>query len=390
MWAFQRQQIMALTSLDLSAAFDTVDHEVLLQMLSDKFGITDQALHWFEEYLQSRSFKVLINNSFSKEISLKYSMPQGSAAGANIFNLYCSTLSKIIPSDLHLSGFAEDHSVRRKFNTNNRNDERNTMASLESCMLTIKSWMDTVHLKMNPSKTEFILFSNQVQLNKCTTNDININGDLIARSHAVRYLGAWLDSNLSYKLHITKKCQAAMLNFQRIKSIQHLLDPSTCANLCVSLCISHLDYANSLLTGLPKVSLNKLQRVQNMCAKLALREGKFDSPRECMKHLHWLLIRYRINFKILVLTHKCLNGDAPEYLKDLIVILQPTREGLHSGSTTRLLIPKTKYKTFTVCSFSVAAPMLWNSMPENLRLIKDIDKFKTEVKTYLFRQAYNT
>ena len=64
-------------------------------------------------------------------------------------------------------------------------------------------------------------------------------------------------------------------------------------------------------------------------------------------------------------------------------------EGLCSGSTTRLLIPKTKYKTFAACSFSVAAPMLWKSMPESLRLIKDIDKFKKEVKRYLFRQAYN-
>ena len=91
-----------------------------------------------------------------------------------------------------------------------------------------------------------------------------------------------------------------------------------------------------------------------MCVKLALRKGKFDSLRECMKHLHWLPIHYRINFKILVLTHKCLKGDVQEYLKNLIVILQPTREGLHSESTTRLLIPK----TFTVHSFSVAAPTL--------------------------------
>ena len=274
--------------------------------------------------LQIKHFTGLRNiysQGHSKEISLKYGVPQGSAAGANIFNLYCSTLSEIIPSDLHLSGFADDHSVRREFNANSRTDERSTMASLESCMLTIKSWIDAVHLKMNQSKTEFILFGNQVQLKKCTTNDININRDLIVRSNAVRYLGAWLNSNLSYKLHITKKCQAAMLNFQRIKSIQHLLDPNTCANLCVSLCISHLDYTNSLLTGLPEVSLNKLQRVQNMYAKLALRKGKYDSLRECMKHLHWLPIHFRITFKILVLTHKCLNGDAQDYLKDLIVIL---------------------------------------------------------------------
>ena len=120
LWAFERQEITALMALDLSAAFDTVNHKVLLQMLSDKFGISDHALHWFKEYLQSQLFKVLINNSFSKEIDLKYSVPQGSAAGANIFNLYCSTLEDIIPPDLQLSGFADDHSIHKSFNANNR------------------------------------------------------------------------------------------------------------------------------------------------------------------------------------------------------------------------------------------------------------------------------
>ena len=211
---------MALTALDLSAAFNTIEHDVLLQMLSHKFGITGNALHWFEEYLQPHSFKVLINNSISKEINLlKYSVPQGSAARANIFNLYCSTLSEVIPKDLQLSGFADNHSLCQEFSANNRVDKLNTIKSLESCILTIKHWMDAVHLKMNPSKTEFILFGNQIQLNKYTTKDINVNGDLVVRSNVIRYLGTWMDSNLSYKLHVTKKCQAAMLNFQRIKSI---------------------------------------------------------------------------------------------------------------------------------------------------------------------------
>ena len=124
-------------------------------------------------------------------------MPQGSVTGANVINLYCSTLSEVIPKDLQLSGFADNYSLRQEFSANNRVDELNTIKSLESCMLTIKHWMDAVYLKMNPSKTEFILFSNQIQLNKCTTKDINVNGDLVVRWNVVRYLGVWMDSNLS-------------------------------------------------------------------------------------------------------------------------------------------------------------------------------------------------
>ena len=129
--------------------------------------------------------------------------------------------------------------------------------------------MDTVQLKMSSSKTEFIYFGNKVKLHKCSTRKLNINGDLIERTDGIQYLGAWLDCSLTYKTHITKKYQAAMANFQRIKLICHLLNDQCCTDLCISLCIPHLDYANSFLYELPESSINKLQRVQNICAKLA-------------------------------------------------------------------------------------------------------------------------
>ena len=241
----------------------------------------------------------------------------------------------------------------------------------------------------NLSKTEFIYFGNKIQLRKCPTVRLNINGDLIERTDVIHYLGAWMGSSLTYKTHINKKCQAAMTNFQRIKSIRHLLDDHSCADLCISLCISPLDYANALLYGLPEASISKLQHVQNMCAKSALRKGKYDSPSECMFHLYWLPIRQCISFKILVLTHKCPNGIGPQYLKDLIVELKPTRPRLRSKTTHRLLTPKTSYKTFAARLFSVAAPVLWNSLPEDIKNITSVLSFKKALKTHLFKVAYN-
>ena len=101
--------------------------------------------------------------------------------------------------------------------------------------------MDGVKLKMNLSKTEFIYFGKPVQLSKCTMDTINVDGDLILRCPVVHYLGVWLDSRLNFKTHVTKKCAVAVANFQRIKSIRNLLDKATTANLCISLCMSHLD-----------------------------------------------------------------------------------------------------------------------------------------------------
>ena len=106
-----------------------------------------------------------------------------------------------------------------------------------------------------------------------------------------------------------------MLNFLRIKSIRHLLDEEATVGLCLSLCISHLDYCNSALYGLPDTSINKLQQIQNMCAWLVLRRSKYDSTTQALKHLNWLPIKQRIAFKILTLTYKYVHGIGPQYLQ---------------------------------------------------------------------------
>ena len=119
-----------------------------------------------------------------------------------------------------------------------------------------------------------------------------------------------------------------MLNFLRIKSIRHLLDEDTTMTLCLSLCISHLDYCNSALYGLPGISINKLQHIQKMCACLVLRKSKYESATQALRDLHWLPIRQRIVF---ILTYKCVHGIGPLYLQKLIVKTQPSRSNLRSN-----------------------------------------------------------
>ena len=389
LWAFEKQSIMALVAIDLSAAFNTINHNILLNILNSKYGITDQALKWFDSYLCPRSFKLVIDNYYSKPKNLDVSVPQGSCAGANIFNLYCLTLHEVVPKDLTLSGFADDHSVRRPFRAGSSSQERDTIQTMETCMLNIKSWMDAVRLKMNPTKTEFIYFGNKPQFRKCINEDLNVARDLVVRSHSIKYLGVHMDENLNFKLHVTKKWQAAMANYFKIRSIRHLLDTHTTACLCLSLCISHLDYCNSVLYGLPDITLNKLQRVQNMCAHLALRRGKRDSITACLKELHWLPVHQRITFKVLTLTHKCINKSSPIYLQELITHEKQHRSGLRSAKSEILLVrPTTKCSTFADRSFSVAALTLLNSLPQSLKSL-DLLTFKKALKTHLFKEAFN-
>ena len=245
-------------------------------------------------------------------------MPQGSCAGANIFNLYCSPLQDVVPDNLHLSSFADDHSVRKAFKAGDTNTERATINKLENCLLSIKKWMDETRLKMNPSKTEFIYFGHDRQHPKCAIDSINMAGDLILTSDEIRYLGVWLNSTLNFKTHITKKCKAAMVNFIRIRSIHNLLTDEATSSLLLSLCVSHLNYCNSVLYGLPNVTLNRMQKVQNMCACFVLRKSKWDSASACLSKLHWLPIKQCISFKICMLTYKLLHQQGPQYLQDLL------------------------------------------------------------------------
>ena len=392
LWNMDRQLVTSIVILDLSTAFDTVDHDLLLDVLEARFGITGTARKWYESYLKPRRFRVVVGKEESQPRQLDYSVPQGSIQGAFLFVAYASTLDEIVDSTkLELNGFADDHSVRRAFKPSklDHKDELETIAIIEQSMLEIKSWMDQVRLKMNESKTEFIYFGWPSQLDKCIKTSININGEEIVRANITKYLGAYLDSKLDFKEHIKTKCKAAMLNIYKIRAARRNLTRSACNKLMVSLVLSHLDYANSLLGNLLKTSINKMQLVQNIAARITLGRRKYDSATSCLQKLHWLPIQQRIEFKIISLVHKCINGTAPPYLQRLIQYTKPTRKGLRSEEdTTRLLVPQTSRKTFTSRSFSVLGPQLWNSLPRHLHKIDNYTSFKKELKTYLFKIAF--
>ena len=128
-------------------------------------------------------------------------------------------------------------------------------------MLDIKSWMDTVQLKMDNNKTEFIYFGRPRHLEKCIINQIYVNGEIIPSSYITRYLGAYLNSTLNFKEHIKIKCKTAMLNLLKIKVTWKFLTKKASSRAVIAIVMSLLDYANSILVGLAKTSINHLQSI---------------------------------------------------------------------------------------------------------------------------------
>ena len=162
------------------------------------------------------------------------------------------------------------------------------------------------------------------------------------------------------------KCKRACANLFRISNIRRFLMKDACNALMLGLVIVHLDYANGLYASLPKSCINKLQRIQNMAAKVVLCRKKQDSATECLKALHWLPICVRIKYKICVMVFKCLNGLAPSYLNTMLHKPHVTRETRSSQDTTKLSIPPTKKRTFADRAFSVSGPRMWNSLPSSI------------------------
>ena len=390
LWAMESQCICPIMAIDNSAVFDTVDHSILLAVLEQNFGLTGTVLSWYDSYLSPRSCKVKIKESYSTERSLQFSVPQGSCAGAQVYNAYCSTMHEVVKRPVLLYGFADDHTLRDQFKANDRDEEIASISRLEKSAEDLKTWMDENRLRMNSEKTEFIMFGSKVQLSKCDTTSLTVNGSVIPKSDIIRQLGAWLDSNLNFKHHIVVNCRSAMMNLQCIKLIRRFLTQEATETLLLATVMSHLDYSNSILADLPDVDIKKFQRIQNICAKLTLRRTKYDSNTDCLDELHWLPVRKWIQLKILTLTYKCLDCQAPVYLRDLLVRLPVRCEGLRSEKAVgQLLQPRTKFKTFAARSFSCMAPRLWNQLSEDIKTSDNIDIFKAKLKTFLYKNNLN-
>ena len=142
--------------------------------------------------------------------------------------------------------------------------------------------------------------------------------------------------------------------------------------------------------GLPAYQIAKLQRVQNSAARLVYMVPKFVHISPFLKELHWLPVKYRIEFKILILTFQAIYGLAPEYLCDLIQIRELPNYNLRRSNEIFLTVPSHESpNSIGDRAFKFAAPKLWNRLPKEIRHLDSLDNFKKQLKTYLFRLAYD-
>ena len=384
------QQVTLLVLLDLSAAFDTVNHAILLNRLRSSFGISGSAFEWLASYLSNRSHRVSFDDTLSESHQLSCGVPQGSCLGQLLFTVYASKLFDVIKGHLpHVHAYADDTQLYLSFKADSAPSQSNAVASMERCIKDIRSWMVTDRLKLNDKKTEFILIGTRQQLAKVNISELVVGGATINPVTAVKNLGTWFDEHMNMCLHINKTCKASFFHMYNIRRIRKFLSRDSTKTLVHALITSRIDYCNSLLYGLPYVHLSKLQRIQNSAARLVCSLSRYCHITPVLYSLHWLPISFRIEFKILVITLKAIYGLAPQYIIDLIKVKDQSRYNLRSSLELQLSPPSTTTKkTLGDRAFMAAAPKLWNRLPISIRTKNSSASFKNVLKTHLFNKAF--
>ena len=378
--ALSGQKACLMVLLDLSAAFDTVDHTQLLNTLRD-LGIRGRALEWFSSYLCDRNQVVSIGQDMSTSQKLVCGVPQGSVLGPVLFTVYTGSLGHLLRShEMQYHLYADDSSLRPL-------DILATMSRVEQCVDAVRLWMSQKSLKMNDSKTEVLLITSKQLSKKVTCPSISIGGHLVKPGEVVKSIGVLLDKHCSMEQHVTSVCKTAQYHLYNIGRIRKYLSQESTEQLVHAFITSKLDYCNALLCGLPSNLISKLQRIQNIAARIVTRTSSSAHITPVMYDLHWLPVAQRIKFKVLLMVFKCRNNMAPTYLQDLIRPQQHTRS-LRSSNQNLLEIPFTRQNSFAQRAFGVAGPRLWNSLPSDIRDLSSLSLFKSKLKTVLFQDHY--
>ena len=390
--AIDQRKAVILILLDLSAAFDTIDHDILLQRLQRRYGITHIALEWFRSYLTDRQQCVHLSGGSSRVMrpGLGSVFPKA-RCWDHLFS-YCTrllsaislvwmasscifmqtTLKSTSPFAQHLTRTLTQQCARSTHVSQTFGRGSSTTGSssttqrrrLCSCvpLMHMRSKLSVLHLEVGVSR--------------------------IVPPDVVRNVGAFFDQNLNKQHHVKQLCRKASFQLWNIGRIRHLLNAKTAETLVHAYITSRLDCGNALLYGRPEPLLRQLQSVQNTAARIVTRAGKQAHSKDLPEQLHWLSVSFRVDYKIILLTFRALHGLAPVYLSQLLTVYRPTRT-LRCHSQLLLRQPKSRLKTYGDRAFSHAAPGLWNALPSDLRAVNCLDNCKINLKTYLFKKAFH-
>lgn len=368
------KRISLLTLCDLSKAFDSVSHTILLKKLQ-KLGIEK---FWFDSYLNERTQSVRLNNTTSSKQKVKYGVPQGSILGPLLFIIFVNDMSEHI-DDCTLIQYADD----TQFLHSDVINELDTIINkTEETLRKANLYFLKNGLKMNANKTQCIFIGTRQLISKIPINTkIRLHDSTIQPTTHVKNLGVYIDRYMAFDIHISeihKKVMGILMFLNRVKDY---FDKETRKIIVQSLVLSILNYCNIVWGSSNNTLLAKVQKLQNFAAKIVDgRAKKYDHVTHILKDLKWLTIKDKIFHDTGVAIFKYLNNLHPDHLLNL-----PTVNNITNSSTRQqnnLFVPKVNTDNGER-SLYVMGPKVWNSLPSDVKKATSLTTLKLKLQSVL-------
>jgi hypothetical protein len=375
--AVDKGMVVCAVSLDVSGAFDSVEHTILINRLQQA-GFAGVALEWLSSYLSERTQMIKCRETTSRPMLLKSGVPQGSILGPCLFNVYMAPLAKCLENKKishHI--YADDILLYHEFFSQ---ESSLAMKFIQDGLDLVDEWMRSNFLLLNAQKTKALLFHGKTSP---IVTPLSLRGAEIPvyGNDSLKWLGVNLDSQLTLKEFVNTTCRSSYLHLRTIRHARMSLNKQAAKLLCHSLVLSRVDYCNSLLYGIPMKDCNKLQKVINLAARIVTQKRRCESISPLLNELQWLRAKNRIELKLCSIVFTFLRSGKPEYLERFIEVYEPARN-LRSSNSYQLVRHSARVR-IGEGSIGVSGPKVWNALPPEMR---QIEKWMAIKKLFLAKQ----
>lgn len=373
------RKIVGVIFMDLKRAFETVDRQRLLGKLN-QIGIRGKVLDWLGSYLYNRSQKVRFNNVHSKSMAVGHGVPQGSVLGPLLFVLYINDIIEACPKGSSVKLFADDTLI---YVTGESSEEINK--KLNEVFYEIQKWMSVNKLKLNASKTKYMIVRSNRKEVRGQIKIVCMDGEILERVEEIKYLGVMIDSKLTFAGHCDYIVKKVGKKTSFLNRCGQYLSMYSRQIVYKSIIAPHFEYCSTVMVGMGETQIDKLQVAQNRAMRVIL-QCKRDTRREDMwQALHYMSIRQRIYYNTCIFIFKILRGYLPQTLRGKFIIREERnqRENRQTGNIV-LELRKTSGAQRSVFYRGVK---MYNNLTNEVKQCVRLETFKRLLKVYILNNV---
>ena len=371
------------TFVDLSKAFDTLNHQILLEKL-DYYGIRGKIHDWFRSYLTGRNQYVEFNGAKSGLLPITCGVPQGSILGPLLFLLYINDL----PSSTNMKSvlFADDSNLLII-----GDNIQSLIATLDTELEKVNDFFRANKLKLNAKKTKIVCFRKKASNINLKDHRVTLDGEQLAFEEEAQFLGMTIDSHLEWNKHCQRVANKISSNNAMINKVKKILPPASLKTLYNSFILPHLQYGLAAWGGCSDKNKKRIINIQKRAIR-TISKAYFNSHTEPrMKELGLLKLEELYTHQCATLFHEINQKRAPAAMIEFFSQNNTPNHNLRSQVTdpNKIRVPVAKSKVSTN-SFSHKGPQIWNSLPQSLQNAESKPSFKYQLKQSLLDKYKTT